>query len=126
LAYFQVQQEAWAQQLRNPLIYFSYALNGHVREIYGLVVFYPVVILLIIAVKRAYIPLLLVTFSALVFLIPLMSKIEAIPRYALALFPIYLLAAYLPKSFQYALLVVFAVGQTFMTYLWIQRLYFLT
>ena len=70
--YFQAQREGWHQELRNPMRYFSHAMEGRAREVYSLAVFFPVILLLILGKIRAYVPTQLAIFSLLVFLIPFM------------------------------------------------------
>lgn len=121
LAYLRVQYLAWGQALRNPLDLLLSVLSGGAgwSTPAGLAAFAAAAALLAVGAYRKLVPRELASFAILAPALSLMSTTLGQQRYALALFPVYLLVARLPQGLQIIVLAVFAVGQAVFLSYWL-------
>ena len=120
LAYFHIQQTGWGQGLRNPLAILVNGVGVGPRNLYAVIAYFvaSAVILAGLVIRR--IPFPLASFAWLVPSVSLASMLAGQARYALALFPLYLIVPALPRTLQLLLIPALALGQAALVYYWIQ------
>ena len=118
-AYFHIQESAWNHAFRNPFGILEAAMAGNGRAIYGLLAYFTVMPALAAGMIWRRIPVVLGAFAMACMTLPVLSMIDGQARYALAIFPVYLLAPSLPRILQYALAAALLAGQFVIIYFWL-------
>jgi hypothetical protein len=121
LAYFHAQSLSWNQGLRNPVRLFADALQSGPVAVYDVVPFAVATIGLAVGWRLRRIPGELAAFAWLLPALSLSSVPEGQPRYALGLFPLYLLVPALPKWLAWLVVTGLAIGQFVFVYFWLKR-----
>lgn len=121
LAYQHIQEFGWGMSFGNPVaVLLAASLAGPISQ-YGAAAFVVASLLLLTGVLLRRIPAPLAAFAWLAPCVPLSALVVSQPRYALALFPLYLVVPAAPRSIRFALIGLLALGQAIFVYYWIQR-----
>jgi len=120
LAYVHIQEMGWAHIFVNPLAVLATALITTATTRYEAAAFLVASAALATGVSLRRIPLSLAAFAWLTPCIALLSSVDSQPRYALALFPLYLIVPAMSRLLQVALIVMMALGQAVLVYYWVQ------
>ena len=104
---------------RNPADMIAAAFQGNGRAIDGSLAFVLASTGLLAGLLLGRIPPVLTGFALCAMILPILSKIEAQARYALALFPLYLLVPALSNRWRLAVFAAFVVGQFVIVYYWL-------
>ena len=121
LAYFHIQEFGWSQGLRNPVAVLIAGITTGLIDQYGVLAFAIVSAAALWGLRLRSIPSPLAAFAWLVPGCAFASVLFAEARYALALFPIYLVVPAFPKKVRMALLPMLAIVQVVVIYYWIHR-----
>jgi hypothetical protein len=120
LAYSQIQEFGWGWSWGNPIAVLAASVVGP-RSQYGAAAFLLASAALLTGILLRRIPNSLAAFAWLTPCVPLMASIGSQPRYALALFPLYLVVPAAPRTVRFALIAVLALGQAAFVYYWLQK-----
>lgn len=121
LAYFHIQELGWGHNFGNPVaVLVAGLVVGPITQ-YEAVAFLTASAVLIVGVMLRRIPLSLAAFAWLAPCAALLSSVDSQPRYALALFPLYLLVPAAPRAIRVALILMLALGQAVFVYYWLQK-----
>jgi hypothetical protein len=121
LAYSHVQEIGWGVSLGNPLAVLVAASVAGLKSQYGAAAFLLASAALLTGVLLRRIPYSLAAVAWLAACVPLAAMITSQPRYALALFPIYLVVPAAPRVVRFALIAMLALGQAVIVYFWLQK-----
>jgi len=121
LAYSHVQEIGWGVSLGNPLAVLVAASVAGLKSQYGAAAFLLASAALLTGVLLRRIPYSLAAVAWLAACVPLAAMITSQPRYALALFPIYLVVPAAPRVVRFALIAMLALGQAVIIYFWLQK-----
>jgi hypothetical protein len=121
LAYFHIQEFGWSQGLRNPLAVLMAGITTGLVDQYGVLALAVASAAALWGLRLRRIPSPLAAFAWLVPSCAFASVLFGEARYALALFPIYLVVPALPRRGQIMLFTIFAMGQIVFVYYWIHR-----
>jgi hypothetical protein len=125
LAYSHIQEFGWGLSPRNPLAVLMAASVIDLTTQYGAAAFLLASAALLTGVLLRRIPDSLAAFAWLTPCVPLAAFIASQPRYALALFPLYLVVPAAPRIIRFVLIAMLALGQAVFVYYWLQRPVFL-
>jgi hypothetical protein len=120
LAYVHIQEIGWAQGFRNPAAVLWAGVFVGVNSLYGVVAFVAASVLLFVGILLRRIPVSLASFAWLVPCLSAASMMSGQARYALALFPIYLLVPAVPRATQLLIISILAFCQIILVYYWLQ------
>ena len=121
LAYFHIQEFGWGAKTGNPVAVLLAAIVVSPGSQYGAAAFLVASAALLAGVLLRRIPNSLAAFGWLTPLVPLTAFIASQPRYALALFPLYLVVPAAPRAIRFAVVAALALGQAVLVYYWLQR-----
>jgi hypothetical protein len=125
LAYSHVQEFGWGFSPGNPFAVLVAASMFDLSSQYGAAAFLLASAVLLTGVLLRRIPNSLAAFAWLAPCVALAGFIVSQPRYALALFPLYLVVPAAPRVVRIVLIVMLALGQAVFVYYWLQRPVFL-
>jgi hypothetical protein len=122
LASLRIQHFGWNQGMNDLLLNLATGLFARSNTAaLGVVVVVGVTLLLGFGVRRGHIPLPLAALAFFSYALPALSRMASVPRFALALFPVYLLVPLLPPRWRLGLIVGFAVLQFLTLHLWLDE-----
>jgi hypothetical protein len=121
LAYSHVQEVGWGWSLENPLAVLVAASVVGLKGQYGAAAFLLASAALLTGVLLRRIPHSLAAFAWLAPCVPLTAFVLSQPRYALALFPIYLVVPAAPRVVRFVLIAMLALGQAVIVYFWLLK-----
>jgi hypothetical protein len=119
LAYSHIQDIGWAFVPGNPL---TVLVAGSVVDLgsqYGAAAFLLATVVLLAGVLLRRVPGSLAAFAWLAPCVALTAMIIGQPRYALALFPLYLVVPAAPRIVRFVLIAMLALGQAVIVYYWL-------
>jgi hypothetical protein len=121
LAYAHIQQLGWGQTFGNPAAVLVAALLAGPATQYGAAAFIVASAALFAGVLLGRVPLPLAAFGWLAPAATLAGSVASQPRYALALFPLYLIVPAAPRPVRIAVVGALALGQAVLVYYWLQQ-----
>lgn len=122
LANVHVQAVGWEHDANNPLaVLLGGILSGSLRPQLGVAAFFASTTALVAGLMLRRIPMPLGMMALIIGGTALSSGLAGLWRYALGVFPMYLIVPALPRRLQYPLLVLMAIGQCVLIYFWPQR-----
>ena len=121
LAYVHMQEIGWAQGFRGPVAVLWAGMFVGPNSQYGVAAFVAASLLLFGGIALRRIPLSLACFAWLAPFSSAASMMSGQPRYALALFPIYLLVPTVPRAAQVLIISILAFCQIIFVYYWLQK-----
>jgi len=120
LANVRVQEFGWDHGFNNPLLSLATAFFANsALAAAGAGTIIGVTTLLVLGIRAGRIPIPLAALAFFSYAIPATSRMMSVPRYALAIFPVYLVAAMLPKPLQRVLIPLLALLQIVAVHLWL-------
>lgn len=119
LAFAHVQQLGWMHSPWNPLVGLASAFTSGWQSQLAAGAYVLVTVLALVGAISGRIPVPLAAFAWMVPSMSLITTLGSQARYALALFPVYLLAAALPRLLQVPFIALLAVGQLYYVYHWL-------